>query len=675
MNYLGTEHLLAFGIGFLLVGAALTAFGKDWRRTGYIAFVFAAAASAVLWLLAARVFASGTIKISPLLSITSLGASLTFRVDRLSAIFLLVVPFVALAATLYAVEYMSKVHRTQSPRMYYPFVLLLMTAIVGVVTSYDLFFFFIFWELMTLMSWVLVWFDREDEKKVNAAWTYFVVTHVAAACILVAALVAYRTSHSFGFAEIARGIGEIARTNPALVHVLMALFLIGFVTKAGMFPFGGWLPSAYPAAPSPASATFAGSMTKLGIYGVVRVAFEMFGTLSLTTVWGAIIATLGGVSIFVGTLTALREDDTKRVLSFHIIGQIGYMLLAIGTSLFFLRSNPVLASLALVAGLYHVVNHACYKSLLFLNVGAAEYWTGRRNLNTLGGLGVYMPVTLATCIVASLSIAGIPPLSGFNSKWLIYQSALNGGIHAPLFLFLGLIAMFISLVTLASFMKLLGCVFLGKQPVYDEIPRGEVPMAMRIPQVALAFVCILLGVAPILPLILLHGAAQDILGRSFVPGFASLFGANASGISLKLGSVTAGVWNPAYMVVALAVCGLIAYGVSRLGHASVRGTETWYGGEEAKPDEVRYRAHGFCLPFKEVFSKVYPSLTLPRIRILQHVPRLIDLDGWLYTPLVNAGGRVTDLLTRTHSGIPQTYLLWQLVGIVAVIAALFALLK
>jgi len=680
MADLVAERLLLLAFGLLLAGAiASSAYRNDWRKTGYAAVTFMAAASAALWILAARVLACGAADTRAFLAFGLLGTSLTFHVDRLSAVFLLVVPFVGLAAMLYAVEYMRKLHPNQCPARYYPFALLLMAAIVGVVTASDLLFFFIFWELMTLTSWVLVWFERDDETKVRAAWQYFIVTHVASACILAAGIVTYTRSGSFAFGDIARVIGEMAQSSPALVHLLMALFLIGFATKAGMFPLGAWLPQAYPAAPSPASAAFAGSMTKLGIYGIVRVFFEFFQAPQLTTVWGAIIAVLGTGSIFVGTLTALREDDAKRVLSFHIIGQIGYMLLGVGTGLFFLRSSPALATVALMAGLYHVINHACYKSLLFLNVGAAEYYTRTRDLNKMGGLGSVMRVTTAAAIIASLSIAGIPPLSGFASKWLIYQSAFQGafqgGIRAPLFLLLGLVAMFISLVTLASFMKLLGSIFLGKQAAGVEKVTGDVPISMRIPQIGLSAVCVLLGVVPILPLLLLYGAVREILGASFVPGFTSLFGSNASGIALNLGKGVAGLWNPAYAVAALAVCATAAYAISRAGHAPSRHTEGWYGGEEYQPELVRFRAHGFCLPFKNAFAKVYPSVRVPRIHALQLLKRAFDVDRWLYNPLVNAGARITQLLSRTHSGIPQVYMVWQLVGMILAFAILFLLLR
>ena len=662
-----SEQLLFLAFGILVVGAVITSlFGKDWRKTGYMATAFMAIACIALWALALRAFSLGVPDMRPVLRLGMLGASLTFHIDKLSVIFLFVLPFVGLASMAYAIEYMSKVYAAQSPARYYPFALLLMASIVGVVTASDLFFFIIFWELMTLTSWVLVWFDREDAVKVRAAWVYFVTIHVATACMLAAGVITYTQSGSWAFADIA---GALGRMSPVVINIVLALFLIGFTTKAGMFPFGGWLPEAHPAAPGPASAIFSGAMIKTGIYGVFRI-FVEFLPPGHREIWGAIIAVLGATSIFVGTLTALLQDDSKRVLSFHSIGQVGYMLLGIGTGIFFLNSNSAIAVVALIAGLYHVVNHACFKSLLFLNAAAAEYATGTRDLNKVGGLGALMPLTMATAIIASLSIAGIPPFNGFASKWLIYQSSFRGGLTNPLFLLLALAAFFSSIATLASFMKFLGAIFLGNLSTAGKKVTGDVPASMQMPQIALAAACIILGIIPILPIILFYQAARGSLNSAIIPTFPDMFGTSAAGITLHFGGQTVGVWNPVIAAIGLAICALIAYGILKAGHAPSRETAPWYGGEEFVPDQVRYRAHGFVLPFKSAFRRIYPSFRLPRFKT-GFLKKIFDFDGWLYNPLVNSGSRLTDKISRSHSGLPAMYMLWQLVGVVLVLVILF----
>jgi hydrogenase-4 component B len=666
--------LLMAAFGLLVAGALVTtAYRRNWPYAGATATAFMAAASIALWWLAARAFVAGRIEIITPIVFSPMNAALVFHIDKLSAVFLTIVPFIGLAAMLYAVRYMQKMYPAAAPARYYFFAMLLMAAIVGVITSADLLFFLIFWECMTLTSWVLVWFDRDNQIKVRAAWLYFVVIHIATAGMTVGAVLIYSRTGSFAFGDIAAGIADMSARTPWLVHIVMALFLVGLSTKAGMFPFGGWLPQAHPAAPGPASAIFAGAMIKTGIYGLARMFFGFFSLPGLTVVWGAVLAVLGAASIFIGTLTALRQDDSKRVLSFHTIGQVGYMLLGLGTGLFFLRSNPFLATVGLVAGIYHAVNHACYKSLLFLNVGAAEYQTGTRDLNRMGGLGRLMPVTMAATIVASLSIAGIPPFNGYVSKWLIYQSTLHGGMAAPFFLLLAVVAIFSSVVTLASFMKVVGSMFLGNLATADRVVTGDVPFSMKLPQMALSLMCLLLGILPVVVLKVFDKMALEVLSAPGIGSYASPFGYGVTGVSLAFGKTVVGQWNPVVIVAAVAACSIAAYAISRAARAPARETVGWFCGEEHEPEEVRSRAHGFCLPFKESFAKVYPTIRIPRIPALRGPRKLIEADNWLYNPLVRAGERFTDLLSRSHSGLLQMYMLWQIIGIIAVLAIMFGL--
>ena len=670
-------EIFAAVFGLLLVGALVTAArGLSWRAAGYIAIIFAAAATAAVWKLAAQVFISGPIEINQrLVTFRILNASLNFHIDALSAIFLVVVPLVSLCAMLYSIEYMRRRHYEESPSRYYPFTLLLLASIIGVVTVSDLFFFFIFWELMTLTSYFLVVFDRESEKKVQAGIPYFVATHIATALMYIAGIIIYSRCGSFAFSDIKLCISEIMHLTPWLGHIILALFLLGFATKAGIFPLGGWLPLAYPSAPSPATAAFSGSMTKLGIYGIVRVFFEFLPVSNSNSSWGMIIATLGAISIFIGTITALKQDDYKRLLSFHIIGQIGYILLGVGIGVAFVGISPSIAAIGLIAGLFHLVNNAIYKSLLFLNVGAVEYWTDERNLNKVGGLGVLMPLTFTATVIASLSIAGVPPFSGFASKWLIYHAAIHGGLTMPLLLILGLVGIFISTVTLASFMKMLGVLFLGKFHTDGEQIKGEVPLTMRLPQYLLALLCILFGVVPVLPLVFLYKAAASALPAESMPAFTGLFGHNASGLMLSFGGSTVGIWNPALAVAALAICAAISYIIFKAGAAPSREVDSWYCGEEFAPELVRFRSHGFVLPFKQSFDKMYPAIKIPKLQVPGFLQKLFDFDSWLYNPVISAGSRLSEKFSRTHAGIPQMYMLWQVVGAVLVIGALFLIVR
>jgi hydrogenase-4 component B len=629
-----------------------------------------------------------------LATIGGLGATLVVGVDRFSALFLLIISVMAFLATLYSTAYM-RIYQRQSLLRYYPILLLFFAGIIGLVAVRDWFFFLICWEFMTLCSYFLVIYDKENATNLRAGIKYLIVTHVATIFMTIAAIALWHTAtpHSFSFAASEQAIGSLAAARPALLHLLLALWLIGFATKAGILPFGDWLPDAYPAAPSGATAAFAGTMTKLGIYGLVRVFVDLLpgeggglagvGTPALhgpefTAIWGVVIALLGTGSIFVGTLTALSQDDAKRMMSFHVIGQIGYMFLGIGMGVYFLTSNPTLALIGLLAGVFHLVNHVIYKSLLFFTAGSVEYRAGTRNLNHMGALSAVLPATALMAGIGSLSIAGMPPFNGFASKWLIYQVAVIGGIGFPLFLLFGLTAIFISLVTLASFLKYLGAAFFGL-PSAQTLPlqgkRAEVPLAMQFPQAVLGLCCLALGLFPLLPLALIHRAVGPLTGALSGVSLARAVGASPLGLSFAPAGHLAGVWTPIAVTAAFALCVALAHGLSRLAHAPSRVVPVWHCGAEV-PDTVgHFHAHGMYQPFRRAFERVYLATGVPRSGYPSALGRAFDLDRWLYGPIVRAGAAVAERFSRSHVGIPQYYLLWQVIGMVVVLAALFALIR
>ena len=391
-------------------------------------------------------------------------ASLSIRVDELSALFLLLVSALSLAAAWYAVAYTRKLEGDL--RGFYPPFLLFILGMAGVVVVNDFFFFFVPWEFMALSSYLLVIYHKEKAENLAAGFKYFFITHAGTLALFCGvALLVNGGGGSFGFSDMARAMPHLLDANPALAHFALLLILLGFLVKAGGFPFGmWWLPDAHPAAPSPVSALLSGVMIKLGLYGILRVFFGILPVGPWSLSWGLTIAAFGTLSLFFGTMAALVQHDSKRLLAYHSIGQVGYMLLGFGIGLGLAASDPALAAVGLIGGLFHLINHACFKGLLFLNAGTFEYATGERDLNQLGGLNRLLPVTAVCTIVASLSIAGLPPFNGFSSKWLLYHASIWGSVHAALpFLFFGIAAMFISAVTLASFLKFMGSTIWGSQ--------------------------------------------------------------------------------------------------------------------------------------------------------------------------------------------------------------------
>jgi hydrogenase-4 component B len=435
---------------------------------------------------------------------------------------------------------------------------------------------------------------------------------------------------------------------------------LGFATKAGILPMGDWLPDAHPVAPSGMSATLSGALVKLGIYGLVRLFCSFLVVSPSLRMWGIILALAGTGSLFVGTLTALRQTDTKRLMAFSTIGQIGYICLGLGTGVYCLHMHPALAPIALAGAIFHAVNHACFKSCLFLGAGSVLYRTGQRDMDKLGGLAGFMPYTTGTTAISSLSIAGVPPFNGFASKWLIVAGCILAGMRFPLFLVLGLIALFISLATLASFLTVLGSVFLGKAD--ETLGIEEVPISMVVPQVVLAALCVLLGIFPQLMLRFVGHAIADVTGMTAAGVDASrIWG----GLFLIDGSPVA-FWSPLAMLAALATLALLSYAIQRAGGAQVRSVPVWYCGEEHAPATVRYPASSFYLPFKHAFQGIYPSgkVHVPRFPAL--LRRALDFDQWLYVPAVKAMDTAADRVSRTHVGILQIYLLWIVIGAIIV---------
>jgi hydrogenase-4 component B len=554
---------------------------------------------------------------------------------------------------------------------FYPILLLFFAGMIGVVTTADMFFFLIFWEFMTLGSYFLVIFERESSTNLRAGLKYFIITHAATFCMMAAAIVLWKQTGSFSFDSMRAGMEALLASRPALAHLVLALFLIGFATKAGILPMGDWLPDAHPVAPSGMSAVLSGAMVKLGVYGIVRVLCYFVPVSQTSQIWGALVALAGTASLFVGTLTALRQEDSKRLMAFHTIGQVGYMCLGIGIGVYFLRTNVALAALGLTGGLFHVINHACFKSCLFLGAGSVLHRTGERNMSKVGGLAAFMPTTAGSSGVAAMSISGVPPFNGFASKWLIFAACILGGMKFPLFVVLGLVAMFISLVTLASFLKFLGGVFLG---LPDESKRvREVPAAMAIPQVILAALCFAFGVFPLVALRFIVKAVQGV-AQVALPQTSDLLG-GPWGMTLSLHGQPVGFWGPLAVTGALVVFGLVAYAIQRMGAAEVRTVPVWYCGEEHEPGLVRYPSHSYYLPFKEAFKGIYPTVRLRAPRFPGWLRKVWDVDTWLYRPTVAVGTRMTERLRRTHVGIPQMYLLWLVAGAVLVIGIIFGIAR
>ncbi|MCX7001419.1 MAG: proton-conducting transporter membrane subunit, partial [Candidatus Sumerlaeota bacterium] len=331
--------------------------------------------------------------------------SLSLRIDLLSLVILILISFLGFLATLYSLSYMKKYTHLNK---YYFLLLVFIGSMNGAVAAGDLFTLFLFWEFMTLAAFFLVMFDNRLDSA-RAAIKYFLMSEMGALCMLLGIIGIYHLKGTINMAALSGMVFQ-----PGIMHLLLLSFLLGGGVKAGIIPFHTWLPDAHPAAPSPVSALLSGVMIKLGIYLIIRVFWQMF--LPIIS-WQFILCALGSLTIIIGVMMALVQHDSKRLLAYHSVSQIGYVILGIGTGV----------SIGVAGGLFHLINHAVFKSLLFFCVGAVIYRTEKRDLDKLGGLARFMPVTFLCCLIASLSISGVPPFNGFVSKWMIYQGLIEMG--------------------------------------------------------------------------------------------------------------------------------------------------------------------------------------------------------------------------------------------------------
>ena len=411
----------------------------------------------------------------------SIPLGINLVLDGLSSLLLLIISVVSAAAMLFSTRYMEQY--TAKPK-YLCLFLLMVAGMNGVVLSGDIFNLFVFLEIASIASYALVGFGCEHEE-LEASFKYMVLGSVASMFILFAVALVYGNTGSLNMAYISKAITD-AGLNVGLAFA-MALFIAGFGLKAALVPFHAWLPDAHPSAPAPISAMLSGVLIKaLGVYALVRVLFNVFG-ISVSLGW--VLVTLGVLSMVVGVFLSVGQWDFKRLLAYHSISQMGYVVLGIGLGALILAKgqNVAWASLAILGGLFHLANHAVFKSLLFLTSGSVQMSTGTRQLKELGGLAQKLPYTRATCAIASASIAGIPPFNGFWSKLLLVIAAVQAGFFG-----LAVITVIVSLVTLISFLKVQRYVFLGELPENLRQTK-ENTGSMLIAMISLACLCVLMG--------------------------------------------------------------------------------------------------------------------------------------------------------------------------------------
>ena len=522
-----------------------------------------------------------------------------FLFDPLSLFFLVIIFIVSLPSLIYSFSYLKGEHSAAKIMLAQALLFVFVLSMALVVSVSNCLIFLIFWEIMSLVSYFLVVFDTKSSRSVQAGLIYIVMTHIGTAFIIAAFMILHNHAHSFDFFVIRNA----CKTLPSQTkNIVFLLFLIGFGTKAGIVPLHIWLPYAHPQAPSHISSIMSGVMIKTAIYGIIRFVIFILGI--NTSWWGILVLIFAVITCLVGIIYALMERDIKRLLAYSSVENIGIILLGVGLAMFFISLNlPYLAVFSLIAGLYHLINHAIFKGLLFLCAGSVYKATGTRDIEKLGGLIKKMPQTAVYFLLAAMAISALPPLNGFVSEWLILQAFFLGAFNVTggSKLFLVVCAAMLALTSglaAACFVKAFGITFLAKPRSHYAENAKEVALSMRIGMLILTVLIVIFGLAAPLIIKLLAKVSGSALGIDI----------SSMSFSLNNFTLTPQIAKNIYLSTPLLALWLIIFGITGFVIYRIFGRgksviyKTWDCGYYKLDSRNEYTATAFSKPFRIAFG-------------------------------------------------------------------------
>ncbi len=547
--------------------------------------------------------------------------------NHFSAFIIIFVVLFGLAVALYSMSWLSKEH---DGRRYYAFLLWTVAASVGAVLSNSLLLLLIFWEALTAILFLYVNLGRKKTEAAKGAAKSFIMLGLSDAAMFLAVALIWVRFGTLSMNELSIFVGDGATIS---IYILM---MVGAITKAGAMPFHTWIPAAAEGAPTPVMALLPASIDKLlGIYLLARLSLDIF---SIGPGMQLLLMTIGAVTIIGAVLMALVQHDLKVLLSYHAISQVGYMVLGIGTGV------PI----GIAGGLFHMLNHAIYKSCLFLTAGSIEKQAGTTEISKLGGLARAMPITFAACAVAAFAISGVPPFNGFVSKWMVYSGLVELGARGMSSYWIFLVAaLFGSALTLASFVKVLYSAFLGQRPSSLANVR-EAPWPMAVPMLFLAALCIFFGVWAKFPI--------DRFINPIVHGSVATAASGALNVSV-------GYWNPS-LATGLIILGiLVGLAVFAAGKLTTRRVGHVFIGGHKPPeplDIMHVTGTGFYNTIKETkgLKGVFANAE-------QKIFDVYEMGGRFGNVFVQG-------LRAAHNGVLSTYLTWAVIGLGAIVFALLS---
>ncbi|GAC1350017.1 MAG: hydrogenase 4 subunit B [Ktedonobacteraceae bacterium] len=631
---------------------------------------------------------------------------LSVRLDMLSAFFLTVIGLVSLPVAVYSVGYLgqSKGVGTRRLRSFGALFNLLLLSLVLIVAASDVIVFLMAWEAMAFLSYLMVNFDYEDAQVIRSGYLMLAVSELGTIGIFVAFLLLYRAAGSFGYDALRAAAPAL---SVSLRSAVFFLAFVGFGAKAGILPLQLWLPEAHPAAPSHISALLSAVIIKLGIYGMLRFFLDFLGGPGIAPAWwGLIILSAGALTALIGILFSVVQDDLKRLLAYSSIENIGIILAGLGIALTFRAYHlTALAAIAAIVTLYHVLNHAVYKGLLFLCAGSVHHATGTRELAKLGGLIRLMPWTTLFFIIAALAISAVPPLNGYISEWMLLETLLQSfaipdTLTKVVIAISGALLALTAGIAVTAFVRACGVSFLALPRSKEAAAAHEAPLSMRVAMGFLAFFCLALGVLPTFVIPALDRVTTPLLGQSVLnqvvpplftnhPGdyhllvtiggglFAGLLPVNGLVVIAAPGFST--IDSPSYLFLAelllVAIVLLVLRAIRPLG--SRRVGPVWAGGIPRFVASMTYTGLAYSNPIRIIFNGLYRSRVKSettaaaaqhregRMTYQQEIPP--PFERILYRPLLAIVGALTRRACIIQSGNVNQYVAYIFVIVLIVL--------
>ncbi|MDO8558768.1 MAG: hydrogenase 4 subunit B [bacterium] len=594
--------------------------------------------------------------------------SVSLKVDALSAFFIFVISLISLFASIYAIGYVKHFYKKYNIGSLEFFYNIFIAGMMLVVSAHQALFFLISWEIMSAASYFLVIFERKEKENIKAGAIYFIMTHMGTAFIISLFLILYKFTGSFDFETIKNSAALI----PSLaLNTIFILGLIGFGAKAGIIPLHIWLPNAHPAAPSHVSALMSGVMIKTGIYMLIRLFWDMLP--HDTFWWGIAVLIIGSVSSILGVLYALTEHDIKKLLAYHSIENIGIILLGFGSALtFYSLGLNSLAILGIIASLFHILNHAVFKALLFLGAGSVVSQTHTRNIEEYGGLIKLMPYTGLFFLIGSMAISALPPFNGFASEWLTFQAlfqgmqTLNTVARGVFILAAGSLA-FTGGLAAACFVKAFGITFLARPRSEKAKHAKESGISLRIGMAGLAILALLFGI--------FSGPISSLLSK--IAGGESPLISENYGMQLKNGFAT--VSMPAiFIILVLALASVVVAVFIAAGKRKIKNGITWDCGSDLSP-RMEITSTGFARSIITIFGGILKPTRQTDVEYhdanMRYFPKFKNISlgindvysAYIYGPLEKTAEAIANAARKIQSGNINAYIFYIFIVLIALL--------